>query len=97
MSAMERHHINEKWSSLGADAISIIAKHLLHLKYEPGDIKVWCQWAKQIDGPIFYEKPTPQTCTFDKTHKDDIVCESVMFLPTKYNIISLRNLKGICA
>jgi hypothetical protein len=69
---------------------------LLHLKYEPGDIKVWCRWAKQIDGPIFYEKPTPQTCTFDKTHKDYIVCESVMFLSAKYNIILLRSLKGIC-
>jgi hypothetical protein len=67
------NRINEKRSSLGADAVDIIAKHLQQLEYEPGDVKVWCRWAKRVDGPIFYEKPTPKTCTFAKNHKDYIV------------------------
>ena len=67
------NHINEKRSSLGGDAVAVVAKHLKELGYEVEDAKLWCRWAKRVDGPMFFKIPTPQTCPIDTKHKDYIV------------------------
>jgi hypothetical protein len=91
------NHVNEKQSSLGANAVDVIAKHLQCLEYGPADVKVWCRWAKQVDGPIFYEKPTPQSCTFNNKDEDYIIRGSVTSCFAVCDLIFLRNPKGICA
>jgi hypothetical protein len=67
------NHINEKRSSIGGAAVAIIEKYIKTLGYDAEEVKLWCRWAKRIDGPIFYKKPTPQTCPTDIKHKDYIV------------------------
>jgi hypothetical protein len=67
------NRINEKRSSIGGAAVTIIEKYLENLGYDAEEVKIWCRWAKRIDGPIFYKKPTPQTCPTDIKHKDYIV------------------------
>lgn len=71
------NRINEKRSSIGGAAVAIIESYLKTLGYDAEEVKIWCRWAKRVDGPIFYKKPTPQACPTDIKHKDYIVSLSV--------------------
>jgi hypothetical protein len=72
------NRINEKRSSIGGAAVAIIENYFKTLGYDAEEVKLWCRWAKRVDGPIFYKKPTPQTCPTDIKHKDYIVSVPVI-------------------
>lgn len=51
-------------------------KHFMHLEYEPRDIKVWCWWAKQVDGRPWANVlwKTDTSNMHIRQNKDYIVC-----------------------
>jgi hypothetical protein len=58
----------------------MIKKYLKVRDYNVEEVKLWCQWAKRVDGPIFHKKPTPQTCPADMKHKYYVVSVTVTII-----------------
>ncbi|KAF8073481.1 hypothetical protein FPV67DRAFT_1409912 [Lyophyllum atratum] len=52
------NRVNEKRSSIGSNAITIVEKHLRTLEGEQA-AKDWLRWSRRVDGPLFFKVPSP--------------------------------------
>ncbi|KIM39261.1 hypothetical protein M413DRAFT_29440 [Hebeloma cylindrosporum] len=52
------NRINERRSSIGSNAISIVKQHIGTLNGEQA-AKDWLRWSRRVDGPLFFKTPSP--------------------------------------
>ena len=73
------NRINEKRSSIGSGALSLIKRHIDTLSGD-SEVRDWIRWALCPDGPLFFKNPSP----FDSpsNHRDPKYQVSPIFPPT---------------
>lgn len=69
ISVQAYNRINEKRSSIGSNAIAVVKEHISTLKGKQA-AKDWLRWSRRVDGPLFFQAPSPIDSPIDRNDPD---------------------------
>jgi hypothetical protein len=82
--------IKTRKSKIASSVLEVVQKFFDKAAFrdKPEKIRKYVHWALRPDGPVYYERPTPQECRADQAHSDYVVSFMLVCNGTVFDMIS---------